>query len=437
MRIVFLYIIGAFLISSCSNDDKPIVVGGEVNSISTIGGSNNDSAQSVIPTSDGGYAILGYTHSLDGDIVGETDTTFDFWMLKYNDSGDIQWQKTFGGSAEDRGADLVQTSDGGYAVLGYSKSSDEDVTQNAGGRDFWVVKLDSSGNILWQKSHGFLGSDYGTSIVATSDNGLLLVGVIDVTASAGAGNDRSSSHAGGDYWAIKLNSNGDKEWRQYYGGNLADTPNDVVETANGDFIIVGGADSDDVDITDNKGTYDFWTIRINATGNLLWRKNYGGSEIDRGYSIIKTSDGNYVLSGDTSSSDQDITNHKGGSDVWLVKINDSGDMIWQKTIGGSTFDASRAACNAQEGGFFVVGSSRSVDGDIAINQGQNDALIIKVSDSGNLEWHKTIGGSNIDFFYGVAQLNNGNVIAVGDSMSSDSDIIENKGFTDALIVEIQ
>lgn len=424
---------------SCSKDDErgAGTVEGVVDAIVTIGGTNNEKAQSVITTADGGYAVLGHTQSMDGDIVGKTNDSFDYWLLKYNSQGDLEWMKTYGGLDDDRGNGLVQTSDGGYAILGYSRSSDGDVSENAGGRDFWVLKVDASGTIQWQKSHGFVGSDNGIQIINTSDNGLLLLGVLDVTSSGGAGTDRAVQHAGGDYWAIKLDANGNKLWRKYYGGNLADTPNDVIQTADGGYILIGTADSTDVDITDNKGTYDIWVVKISATGDIVWQKNYGGAEIDSGYAIIATSDGNYLLIGDTRSSDQNVSDNNGAADVWIVKINSEGTLLWEKTIGGTSFDVGRAIYQAQEGGFFIAGSSRSLDGDITTNQGQNDALIMKISTNGDLEWQKTIGGSDIDFCYGITQLPNGKVIAVGDTTSSDGDILANKGFADALIITLK
>lgn len=438
MKFTYLYIVLTLIFISCStDDDSAVVVGGVVDTISTIGGTDNESAQTVISTSDGGYAILGYTQSMDGDVEGKTNNSFDYWLLKYSSSGSLEWQKTYGGTAEDRGYGLVQTLDGGYALFGYSKSTDGDASENAGGRDFWVIKVDNIGSVIWQKSHGFIGSDYGTKMISTLDNGLLLVGVIDVTSSAGLGNDRAVQHAGGDYWAIKLDANGNKLWRHYYGGNLADTPNAVIETSDGGFILVGTADSTDVDITNNKGSYDIWVVKISNTGTILWEKSFGGAEIDSGFAIINTSDGNFLITGDTRSSDQDITTNNGAADVWILKMSPTGNLLWQKTIGGSSFDVGRAICRAQEGGFFIAGSSRSEDGDMTINQGQNDGLIMKISNDGTLEWQKTIGGSNIDFFYGITQLSNGNVIAVGDSMSEDGDITINKGFTDVLITTIK
>ncbi|MFC0603587.1 hypothetical protein ACFFGA_03410 [Winogradskyella pulchriflava] len=429
----------ATLFFSCNKDDSSS--GSQqrvVNFVKTFGGEKNDSGQSIVATLDGGYAILGFTQSNDGDITDKQDESFDYWLLKFNALDELQWQKTYGGSADDRGSSIIQTLDGGYAILGYSFSDDGDVFNNAGLQDFWLAKLNTNGNILWQKSFGYQGADSGISVIQTNDQGYLITGILDVTASGGEGNSSRTAnrHAGGNYWAIKLNPSGELMWSRYFGGNFTDTPNGIVETEDNGFIIVGSSDSDDTDISANIGTYDFWVIRISTTGDLVWEKSFGGSQIDEARAIVKTEDGNYLIAGDTRSNDINVTSNKGAADLWLIKITPNGNLLWEKTIGGTNFDVSRAMVKSQNSGFILSGSSRSNDIDVDENKGQNDAWILKVDTSGNLIWETTIGGSNIDFSYGVAELNDGSIIAVGDSTSSDGDIIENKGFTDVLIVKI-
>ncbi len=434
-----LFLFSLLILFGCSNDDSSnTIADGKITLVTTYGGTKNESAQSVVATNDGGYAILGYTQSNDGDITDKLDESFDYWVLKFDHEAQLQWQKTYGGSADDRGNSVIQTQDGGYAILGYSFSDYQDVTENAGMQDFWLVKLDANGNISWQKSFGYQGADSGISIIQTNDQGYLVSGILDVTASGGQGNTsrNSNRHAGGDYWALKLNSSGDVEWSQYFGGNFTDTPQGVIQTNDNGFIIVGSSDSDDTDISNNIGTYDFWMIRISATGELIWEKSFGGNQIDEARAIVESDDGNFIIAGDTRSSDNDISTNNGAADLWLIKISPSGVLIWERTIGGSSFDVARAMVKSQTGGFILSGSSRSNDFDVDENKGQNDAWILKVDDNGNLEWETTVGGSNIDFSYGIAELNNGSIIAVGDTASNDADIIENKGFTDLLIVKI-
>lgn len=427
------------LLLSCSGDDASTSNNDDqVTFVKTYGGSKNDSAQSVTATTDGGYIILGYTQSNDNDITDKQDESFDYWVLKFDATDQLQWQKTYGGSLDDRGSDIIQTSDGGYAILGYSFSNDGDTTENEGLQDYWLVKLDANGNISWEKSFGYQGSDSGITMTETNDQGFLVTGILDVTASGGEGNSsrNANRHAGGDYWALKLDISGNLEWSHYFGGNFTDTPYGVVQTNDNGYIVVGSSDSEDTDISSNIGTYDFWVIKISESGDLVWEKSFGGSQIDEARAIVKTNDGNYIIAGDTRSSDNDVSQNKGAADLWFIKISPSGNLIWERTIGGSSFDVARAIKKSQNNGFLLSGSSRSSDMDVSENKGQNDAWVLKTDNNGNLLWETTVGGSNIDFSYDVVESINGSVIAVGDTASSDGDIIENKGFTDLLIIKI-
>ena len=409
----------------------------EVEEVLTIGGTKNESAQSVVNTPDGGYAVLGYTQSMDGDISNKTDTSFDYWLLKFDASGQQQWQKVYGGSDDDRGEDLITTNDGGYAILGSSKSNDGDVSNNSGSNDFWVAKLDASGIIIWEKSFGYVGADSAFSIIQTQDNGFLLSGVLDVSASDGAGNNRMNMerHAGGDYWVIKIDAMGELQWSRYFGGTFTDTAYDSVQTQDGNFLIMGSSDSDDVDINNNKGTYDFWVVKLNNTGTLLWEKSFGGTEIDEARAITTTSDGNFFIAGDSRSNDIDLSTNNGAADVWIIKINSDGDLLWEKTFGGSSFDGVKAIYKTQNNEFLVAGNSRSSDGNLTKNNGQNDAWIFKINAQGNVMWQKTIGGNDVDLLMGITELNNGSIVGVGNTNSSDIDISENKGFSDVLIIK--
>ena len=447
MHKLFLHqLLGVFFVAlffiNCSEDNDNSIPNGqekEIDFITTLGGSKNESAQSVVNTTDGGYAILGHAQSMDGDVLNKSNESYDYWLLKFDATNQLQWQKTYGGSDDDRGVDLIQTSDNGYAVIGKSKSNDLEVSENAGFDDFWVSKLDSSGTIIWEYSFGFAGSDTPYSIIQTNDDGYLLSGVLDVSASNGQGDRNSilSRHAGGDYWVIKLNASGVKQWSNYYGGSFTDTAYDAIQTEDDGYIIIGSSDSDDVDITNNLGSYDFWILKISATGTLVWEKSFGGSEIDEAHAISQATDGNYLIVGDTRSNDLEISQNNGAADLWIVKITPEGTLLWEKTLGGSSFDVGRSISKTQDNGFLVSGSSRSSDGNLTSNKGQNDAWVVKINSSGNLEWQKTIGGSEVDCFYDAVELNDQTIIAVGDSNSSNEDIYENNGFSDLLILKLK
>ncbi|TYB79909.1 hypothetical protein ES674_03935 [Bizionia myxarmorum] len=408
-----------------------------ITTVLTLGGSKNESGQSVVKTTDGGYAILGFSQSADGDITDKLNESYDFWVLKYSATHSLQWSKTYGGSGDDRGEKIIQTQDGGFVILGYSDSADGDLTDNAGAQDYWLAKLDSNGNLLWQKSFGYLGADRGKSVLETTDGGYFLTGILDVTASGGAGNtrDASSRHAGGDYWALKLDSQGTIDWSKYYGGSFTDTPFDAIETADSGYIIVGSSDSDDVDIANNIGDYDFWVVKISNSGAIIWEKNFGGTQIDEARGIINSADGNFLIIGDTRSNDIQVSNNLGAADLWLIKISSEGNLLWEKTYGGSNFDVGRSISKGNKNTFILSGSSRSANGNLNSNKGQNDAWFLKIDANGTVIKQKSVGGSAIDYCYNAIELNDDTIIAVGESSSSDGDILENKGFSDLLIIK--
>jgi hypothetical protein len=428
-----------FLFIQCSKDEgteSPETNSSKIEFIKTFGGSKNDVLQSVVKTSDGGYATLGYTQSNDGDINNKNNEDFDFWLMKFAADDTLLWSKTYGGTNDDRGTDIITTNDGGFALLGYSKSADGDVTLNAGAQDFWILKISNTGAILWQKTFGYAGADTGTALLQTKDNGFLVTGVLDVSASNGQGNSKSAKHAGGDIWVLKLASNGSLEWSKYFGGSFTDIPFGVVETSNNEYIIAASSDSKDFNISNNKGSYDFWILKVASDGILVWEKSFGGSEIDEPRAIVATNDGNFMIVGDTRSSNKDISNNNGGADLWMLKISTNGILIWEKTIGATSFDVARSISKTDDHGFIIAGNSRSSDAGFT-NQGQNDAWILKVNTSGNVVWKKFIGGSENDLLFDVVQLNNQSIIAIGESTSVNGDILENKGFSDALIIKIK
>lgn len=440
-RYITFYFV-AFLGTSCNSESEQIDNDIELQNVAfikTLGGSLNDSGQAITKKTDGGYTILGYTQSQDLDILDKQDDSFDFWVLNYDSNDNLSWAKTYGGSEDDKGNDIIQTQDNGFAILGSSQSNNGDATENQGSLDYWILKLNSQGAIIWQKSFGFSGADFGLSLIQTQDSGFLITGELDVTASNGEGNSdgqRAQLHAGGDYWAIKLNGAGQLEWSRYFGGTFTDTALSVIETDDQHFILAGLSDSFDIDITGNKGSYDFWVVKIDANGALVWEKSFGGTEVDEAKAVITSNDGGFIVAGNTRSNNSDISNNKGAADVWIIKIDSEGNLIWEKTFGGSSFDTANSISKTEDNGYIIAGNSRSSDFDLTQNQGQNDAWVIKITNEGSLVWQQSIGGSNIDFATDAIELNNQNIIIVGESNSNDGNINENKGFSDLLIFKI-
>ena len=243
-------------------------------------------------------------------------------------------------------------------------------------------------------------------------------------------------HGVGEFWGTKVDASGTLQFRRYFGGSSNDRCYGVIDTADGGYLMAGASESTDFDISNNKGSYDFWVVKVNADRELEWQRSYGGSEIDMGFGFTETLDGNYLITGDTRSSDQDVSNLKGNADFWAVKINGSGDIIWENTFGGTQFDAARTVVQMSDGRLAIAGSSRSNDIDVSTNNGQNDCWIAIVSSSGNIDQTFSVGGSDLDFLYDIYQTQNNELIAVGSSSSNDQDIVPNRGSSDVVFIKI-
>ncbi len=420
---------------------------GEIDWVKTYGGSNEENAVSIVKSDDGGYMVLGYTRSTDGDITGKSSSDVDYWLLKLNSDGDKVWDKIYGGSSDDIATDLAKTNDGGYIISGYTSSNDGDVSENAGSFDYWIVKIDGSGTIEWEKSWGFEGNDRAFGVIQTSDGGYFATGFLDVgfvDVEGGEGNDlnnqtnKASQHSLGDYWGIKMDADGNKIWRRYFGGSHVDEGKDVIETADGGFLLIGVSESSDFDISNARGANDFWIVKVNAEGDMLWEKSLGGSESDKAYSVTNTPDGNFIITGNTRSSDYDISSFKGNADVWAIKFNSSnGSIIWEKTYGGTDFDSSRGITNLENGNYLISGNSSSSDLDVASNNGANDAWAFIIDENGNLEFEINVGGSNIDFAIDGIETSDNKIVIVGYTGSNNGDITLNKGGNDLLIYKLK
>lgn len=441
---ILIILIPSIFISCGDDDNDPVTeeapLTGTIEWLKTIGGSGEDSGSKIIATTDGGYMLVGTTNSFDGDITDKTTSDNDIWVVKLTNDGSIVWSRTYGSTLSDKGYSIIAANDGNYVISGYVSGGDKDVSEFAGSRDFWIFKINPSGDIIWENSFGYAGNDQAFDVFQTEDNGYFVSGIIDVSASNGQGNTgnprTANAHAGGDYWVMKLDPAGELMWSRYYGGTFTDNAYQAVETANGDFIIVGFSDSEDVDISNNKGAYDYWVVRI-SQGDILWQKNYGGSEIDIPYAISKTLDGNYIIVGDTRSADQDITNAIGNADVWAITINGNGDMLQQKSFGGTQFDTARSVATLSNGNYVVTATTRSNDGDATANNGQNDIWTILLNENLELIFEKSIGGSNFDFGEYSIESNDNKIITIGSTESNDGDIENNVGIKDLLITKIK
>jgi len=288
--------------------------------IKNYGGSGLDYFYSVQETSDGGYVAVGYSYSPDGDLTGNKGSN-DFVIAKFDSDGNKVWIKNYGGSDGDYFNSVQETSDGGYVAVGFSQSSDGDLTENKGCYDFVIAKFDSDGNKVWIKNYGGSNYDYFHSVQETSDGGYVAVGF-----SQSSDGDLTRNKGENDFVIAKFDSNGNKVWIKNYGGSSTDYFYSVQETSDGGYVAVGYSLSSDRDLTENKGSSDFVIAKFDGNGNKMWIKNYGGSNYDYFNSVQETSDGGYVAVGYSNSPNGDLSGNKGGNDFIIAKFSEEGEL---------------------------------------------------------------------------------------------------------------
>lgn len=403
----------------------------------TYGGTDTDKAYAVSTTNDGGSIFVGQTNSRNGDVSGlhGTSSDSDYWVVKLNAAGDIQWQKCLGGTNKESASDVIQVYDGGYVITGLTTSNDGDVTLNHSTgylyEDVWVVKINGSGTLLWEKSFGCREPEYSPFLSETIDGGIFvctsLQNQTDYSGSApftyGVGSNTGSL----DYWVIKLNSLGEMQWNNHYGGENFDRSFSIKATPDGGCIVVGSSDSHHHDVTnsltaDGVLISDYWILKLSATGAIEWQNSYGGLSGDGAKSVAVTNDGGYIVAGLTSSNNTiNVTNYHGNTDGWVIKLSSSGTLEWQKCIGGSDLDILYGIIQTLDGGYLACGQTDSIDGDLAGITTGAKAWLIKLDSIGNISWqrhYKQLSYNNV--FYDISQSTNGTLIAVGSGVNANT-----------------
>ena len=392
----------------------------------TIGGSEDDYVKVVKQTSDLGFVLGGYSDSgISGKKTNLNRGGRDFWVVKLDVNGVIVWEKSIGGSDWDELNSLDITKDGGYILGGYSQSgiSGDKTEGNIGGRDYWIVKLDANGSIEWQKTVG--GTDYEAvnCIKQTSDLGYIVGGY---SSSGISGNKTEASYGIGDFWVVKLDSTGVIQWDKTFGGTFVNELSSISEKNNQGYILGGYSTSG---VTGNKtadslGLGDFWVISIDKNGSIEWQKTYGGDGTDYLFSVEKTSDLGFILGGYSTSG---ISGNKtdscyGAMDYWVIKIDSLGVIQWQKTIGGDGDDYFQDIHQTADYGYILAGSSRSGKSGVKTENsiGVYDYWIVKLSLTGFIEWDKTLGGYYYNDLNSIAQTSDLGYILGGSSNSNIS-----------------
>jgi hypothetical protein len=364
----------------------------------TFGGIYNDTGRSVQQTSDGGYIIAGTTSSFTEDGGEPGPYSKKGYLVKTDANGNLQWQETpFWESTT--AYSVQQASDGGYVVAGVASEFFPETFAR-------LAKTDPNGINEWDNSFGESPS-YAYSVKRTADGGYILVG-------------KTIPWSASDYdvFFTKIDSTGMEEWFEvphHLGGWFDDSGYSVQQTSDGGYIITGETYSF------GAGDSDVYLVKVDSEGNLKWQKTFGGSDLDYGYSVQQTSDGGYIIAGTTSSFGE------GGTDVYLIKTDLTGQFQWQKTFGGNNGDYGYSVQQTSDGGYIIAGQTYSS------GAGLWDAYLVKADPDGNQQWEMTFGGSGQDRVYSVQQTNDGGYIIAGETYSfgtGDSDVylIKVRGF---------
>lgn len=388
----------------------------------SFGGEGSDWLRSLQQTADGGYILGGWSRSpISGNKSSPPFGSGDFWVVKVDAQGNKQWENSFGGQNSDYLYSLQQTSDGGYILGGRSESSisGNKTSPNFGLDNFWVVKVDAQGNKQWENVFGGVNSDYLYSLQQTTEGGYILGGG---AYSPISGNKISPKIGGYDFWVVKVNAQGTKQWENSYGGKNYDILYSLQQTSEGGYILGGWSSSFSGNkASPNFGFQDFWVVKVDAQGTQQWENSFGGQNSDYLYSLRQTADGGYLLGGVSKSS---ISGNKtspnfGEYDFWVVKVDSQGNKEWENSFGGGQNDELYSLQQTSNGGYILGGRSySSISGsEIFPRFGGGDFWVVKVDTLGNKEWEQSFGGEKDDELYSLQQTLDGGYILGGRSES--------------------
>lgn len=365
------------------------------------GGSLGDFSGEVIQTNDEGYILVGYTYSEDGDVESKKGEA-DFWIIRLNKLGEILWNKTYGGSKLDYAFEIKEIADNEYIVLGISESNDGDLAENHGDFDTWLLKIDGNGEIIWKKN---FPKKYD-SLELTSDNGFII--------------------AGGGYEGIrvvKLDDSGNILWENSHTNGDEERVSTILHTRNGGYIIGGSKKS-----TEIEEDQDAYILKLNEIGEIEWEKTIGTKAFDVISTVIQSVDGNFIFSGYIIKRFSDTDGV-----VWILKLTEKGDFVWERTFGDNKIELTYSSANTKDGNFIFAGTLKKNRDGINI---KNKYWVIKVDANGNLIWETLYGGTEEDIATSIYPTTDNGYILLGTSESIDGDVKENNGHSDIWVVKL-
>ena len=401
-----------------------------------LGGSDTDAGHSIINTSDGGFMIAASSDSQDGDIMA-FHGDYDIWLIKLSHSGQVEWSRTYGGSDWEWPNSVIQTFDGGYLVVGFTYSDDGDVEGFNGFRDGWVLKVDGNGVIQWQRSMG--GSEAGTlRDVMVVEDGYIVIGHDHST-----DGDLAGTGCNNDFWMVKLDYDGNTLWQSCYGGSDQDFPTSINKFADDKIIVSGYTSSEDGDVTGYHDSRDYWVVVLDKDGSLIWQKALGGSSWDEAFDVaVDGVHGRIYVIGETLSDDGDVSFNYGDLDQWLVCLDFDGQMIYEKSYGGSREEYAKTILLGDLGNeLYIIGSSSSSDGDVSGNHGNHDMWVVNTDLNGVVNWNKSVGGTRFEQVLSATHsigddLLPDGIVLVGHTNSNDGDVEGPKGSDDVWVVKL-
>lgn len=384
-----------------------------------LGGTAFDVPKCVYQTKDGGFIVGGSTGSKDGDVVGNHGGG-DMWVVKLSSAGVIQWQRTLGGGGQDQGTLLQQTLDGGYIIGGNTSSSNGDVKGYHGGGDIWVVKLSEKGVIQWQRSLGGSGLEEILALQEVVVNGTSNGFIVGGNTQSGNG-DVTGYHVGqnsrrppNDVWVVKLSSTGALQWQRALGSSGDETLNEMAPTADGEFLVGSRTSTNDGDVSGVHGDIDLWIIRLDAVGNIKWKRALGGSGFENVAALRPTTDGGCIVGTSSRSNDGDVSGSSTNIGIWIAKLNSSGQLTWQKKFDENIKSEYRDVRQTSDGGFVVCGMQWA-----NTTTGGGGVLVAKLKADGILSWQKEYGGRENDEPYLMQQTSDKGYIIGGTTSSPD------------------
>ncbi|MCJ7934651.1 MAG: T9SS type A sorting domain-containing protein [Chryseobacterium sp.] len=364
---------------------------------------NNDRVVDIVETSDSGYIVIGSTDTSPGALP-------DCRVTRFDSNGNIVWDKTFGGTGREFCGKIIKTNDGNYLIMGSSTSTNGTVGPHPDTNLIWVYKIDGAGNLLWTKNYN---GKYATKALLVSD-GYVLVGIATVSNSS-------------DVRVFKISFDGTLIWTKSYGGSGDDEGVSIVPTPDNGYMVYGQTYSNNGIISGNHGQLDGWIIKLDAAGNLLWNKTMGGSGFEYAIDSLRLDDG-YVFWGTTSSMDGDLagTAVDNDADFWIFKTDFNGNIIWQKKIGSNYYEnySFGGIRKTSDNNLLVVGTVSNGNKTVYESgyHGASDIWFLKFDQSGNMLWKKCYGGGSYDTSGGFIEDSNGNIVFVGGTNSVDGDL---------------